>query len=149
MWERGALEGIDISLIVIKMASLYYNEENDDFAEEFAKLKENFISQYSVRKILESVSVSDEEAEEFYKANPNLFVTPAQIRASHILVAEEEKAAELYAKIQSGESFEELAIDNSTCPSGVNGGDLNFFSGLSICLPNQCRLYNESRRQRW
>ena len=103
-------------------------EENDDFAEEFAKLKENFISQYSVRKILESVSVSDEEAEEFYKANPNLFVTPAQIRASHILVAEEEKAAELYAKIQSGESFEELAIDNSTCPSGVNGGDLNFFS---------------------
>ena len=39
-------------------------EENEDFAEEFAKLKENFISQYSVRKILESVSVSEEEAGE-------------------------------------------------------------------------------------
>lgn len=44
MWERGALEGIDISLIVIKMASLYYNEENDEKAIKlifsYIKLKE-------------------------------------------------------------------------------------------------------------
>lgn len=102
-------------------------EENEDFVEEFAKVKENFLSQYTVKKIINSVEVTEEEAKTFYEENPNLFVTPAQVRASHILVAEEEKANELYEKIQAGESFEELAIDNSTCPSGVNGGDLNFF----------------------
>lgn len=102
-------------------------EENADFVEEFEKVKENFLSQYTVKKIIGSVSVTEEEAKTFYDENQNLFVTPAQVRASHILVAEEEKANELYAKIQAGESFEELAIDNSTCPSGVNGGDLNFF----------------------
>lgn len=102
-------------------------EENADFVEEFEKVKENFLSQYTVKKIIGSVSVTEEEAKTFYEENQNLFVTPAQVRASHILVAEEEKANELYAKIQAGESFEELAIDNSTCPSGVNGGDLNFF----------------------
>lgn len=102
-------------------------EENADFVEEFEKVKENFLSQYTVKKIIGSVSVTEEEAKTFYEENQNLFVTPAQVRASHILVAEEETANELYAKIQAGESFEELAIDNSTCPSGVNGGDLNFF----------------------
>lgn len=102
-------------------------EENADFIEEFSKVKENFLSQYSVKKIIGSVTVSDEEAKKFYEENPTLFVTPPQVRASHILVAEEDIANELYAKIQAGESFEELAIDNSTCPSGVNGGDLSFF----------------------
>ncbi len=117
-------------------------DENEDFIEEFAKLKENFLSQYSVKKIIGSVSVSEEEAKEFYEANPNLFVTPAQIRASHILVAEEEKANELYAKIQAGESFEELAIDNSTCPSGVNGGDLNYFSQGQMVPEFETAAYN-------
>lgn len=125
--ERLLQEIINQKLLLCEAVESKF-EENEDFIEEFAKLKENFLSQYSVKKILGTVTVSDEEAKEFYEANPNLFVTPAQIRASHILVAEEDKANELYAKIQSGESFEELAIDNSTCPSGVNGGDLNFFS---------------------
>ena len=102
-------------------------EENEDFIAEFAKVKENFLSQYSVKKIIGSITISDEEAKKFYDENQNLFVTPPQVRASHILVAEEDTANELYSKIQAGESFEELAIDNSTCPSGVNGGDLNFF----------------------
>lgn len=103
-------------------------EENDDFKAEFEKVKENVLSQYSVKRIINSVSdITEEDAQAFYTENPQLFLEPAQVRASHILVAEETTANELYEKIVAGESFEELAIDNSTCPSGVNGGDLNFF----------------------
>lgn len=104
-------------------------EENDDFKAEFEKVKENVLSQYSVKKIINSVSdVTEEDAKAFYNGNQHLFLEPSQVRASHILVETEEVAMDLYTKISAGENFEELAIDNSTCPSGVNGGDLNYFS---------------------
>jgi len=48
--------------------------------------------------------------------------------ARHILVSDEAKCFELKEKINSGEiSFEEAARDNSTCPSGVKGGELGTF----------------------
>ena len=48
--------------------------------------------------------------------------------AKHILVEDEAKCQELKDKITSGEvTFEELARDNSLCPSGAKGGDLGSF----------------------
>ncbi len=49
--------------------------------------------------------------------------------ARHILVSDEALCNELKEKINSGEmTFEEAARDNSTCPSGAQGGDLGTFS---------------------
>ena len=48
--------------------------------------------------------------------------------ARHILVADEAYCKELKEKINAGElSFEEAARENSTCPSGDEGGDLGTF----------------------
>jgi peptidyl-prolyl cis-trans isomerase C len=48
--------------------------------------------------------------------------------ARHILVSDETACKELKEKINSGElTFEQAAKDNSTCPSGANGGDLGKF----------------------
>ena len=50
------------------------------------------------------------------------------VNASHILVDSEEKALEILAAIKSGEiSFEQAAMENSSCPSGRNGGSLGDF----------------------
>lgn len=51
-----------------------------------------------------------------------------EVKASHILVGTEKEAKELKAKIDKGESFEELAKKYSQCPSGASGGDLGWFS---------------------
>ena len=49
--------------------------------------------------------------------------------ARHILVSDEALCNELKEKINSGEmTFEQAAKDNSTCPSGAQGGDLGTFS---------------------
>ncbi len=50
-----------------------------------------------------------------------------QVKASHILVPGQGKAQELLDKINAGESFEEIAKNHSTCPSGKRGGDLGYF----------------------
>ena len=82
--------------------------------------------------------VTDEDAQQFYNQNPQHFSTPEQVQASHILcgkrgIKEEEYPAELEkitaakARLNAGESFEDVAKDVSTCPSSDRGGDLGFF----------------------
>lgn len=50
-----------------------------------------------------------------------------EVKASHILVETEEEAISLKEEIISGKAFEDVAAENSLCPSGANGGDLGFF----------------------
>lgn len=50
-----------------------------------------------------------------------------EVKASHILVETEEEAIKLKEEILSGTSFEDVAAENSLCPSGARGGDLGFF----------------------
>lgn len=49
------------------------------------------------------------------------------VKASHILVETEEEAIKLKEEILSGRAFEDVAAENSLCPSGARGGDLGFF----------------------
>ena len=50
-----------------------------------------------------------------------------QVTASHILVETEEAAHDIIAKLNDGGDFATLAKENSTGPSGPNGGDLGTF----------------------
>jgi peptidyl-prolyl cis-trans isomerase C len=50
-----------------------------------------------------------------------------EVRARHILVANEADARAILVELQRGASFEELARRRSTDPAARNGGDLGFF----------------------
>lgn len=58
-----------------------------------------------------------------------------EIKASHILVQTEEEAQKFYDEIVNGAAFEDVAAENSLCPSGANGGDLGFFSKGQMVKP--------------
>ena len=51
----------------------------------------------------------------------------ATATARHILVDTEDKCNELKAEIEGGTPFEEVAKNNSNCPSSAQGGDLGEF----------------------
>jgi peptidyl-prolyl cis-trans isomerase C len=51
----------------------------------------------------------------------------ARATARHILVPTEARCTELKAAIEAGADFAQVAKDNSTCPSGRQGGDLGSF----------------------
>ncbi len=90
-------------------------------------------------KIAPDITVSDEEIKKFYDQNPDKFRQPEQIRASHILIgvdskatpeakkAARDKAERLHKELVDGADFAKLARENSTCPSGKQGGDLGYF----------------------
>ncbi len=52
---------------------------------------------------------------------------PSQVKASHILVNTEEEAKNVYEEIKNGKDFAQAAMEYSSCPSGMRGGDLGFF----------------------
>ena len=51
----------------------------------------------------------------------------ATATARHILVDSEEKCLDLKQQITDGADFAALAAENSSCPSGKQGGDLGSF----------------------
>lgn len=103
-------------------------ENETRFQEDFVRVKENFLTQYAIQKLINSVSVTHEELQEYYQSHQSEFVSGEAVRASHILVPSEDFAKDLYQRIQNGESFDKLAREYSTCPSKEKGGDLGKFT---------------------
>ena len=93
---------------------------------------ENNMNGFLVNKlreeIINEVSVSDEEAEEYYDNNQQQFETSEQKKVSHILFDDKAKAEEVLTEINNGEDFAEMAREHSTGPTAENGGDLGFIT---------------------
>jgi len=86
-----------------------------------------------------AVTTSPEKVKNYYTANVAKYSKPEEFRASHILIKvepslpTEEKAAlkakteKLLKRIKAGESFEEIASNESDDLSKIKGGDLGYF----------------------
>ena len=103
-------------------------EAEPAFKAELARVKDSLLASYAADKVISAVRVSDKDAEDYYNANKDKFISEEAVNASHILVDTEEKALEILADIKSGKiSFEDAAMENSSCPSKANGGNLGDF----------------------
>lgn len=115
----------------------------------FDQVKQHIQKGLGYQKLIEAqfvgkVNVTEADAQKYYSENAEQFEMPEQVRASHILIQPsttdpnidpneakaraEAKAQDLLEQIREGADFATLARDNSSCPSGAQGGDLNFFS---------------------
>lgn len=87
---------------------------------------------------VESDSCSEADCQAFYRAYPELFMSPDHYTASHILFAVPDgeplegdadeqalnSARQTLADLNAGRRFEDLALTRSDCPSGKSGGVL-------------------------
>ena len=106
--------------------------------------KQIALQSFMQNDIYKGITVTDADAEKFYKSNPNLFEKPADpadaLRASHILIMVDEKADAQTKKAAKDKAeailielkanpalFEAKAKTESKCPSGQNGGSLGAF----------------------
>lgn len=103
-------------------------DKDDEFTQVLEKTRESMLKTYALGKLLATVSVTDDEIKKFYEENKDLFKENESANASHILVAEEDKANEIYEKVKNGEDFASLAKEFSTCPSKEKGGELGTFT---------------------
>lgn len=103
-------------------------EAEAEFKAQMARVKDELLASYAANKVLRAVSVTEKDARDYYEANKDKFMAEESVNASHILVDSEELALEILGKINAGEiSFEDAAMEHSSCPSKAQGGNLGDF----------------------
>lgn len=91
--------------------------------------------------------VTDEEIEAYYTAHPEEFNKPAQRRASHILIKDKGKAAQVLKQLtdhpDDDRLFRSLVTAHSEdAATKKRGGDLQFFSAVDQRVPGDPELPN-------
>ena len=101
----------------------------------------------SLDEIAAGVKADDDELRALFEAEPDRFVTPEKREVSHILVSvpsgageddvarARERLAALEDRIVAGESFEDLARENSDDPGSAAGGGALGFIERGVMVP--------------
>lgn len=128
MGRRAILEElVNVELFALLGAELEV-EKDAEYINMMERIRKDIVRQFAVDAIMKDVSVSDEEVAAEYEKRKDSFKVPETVRASHILVEDEEAAKKVKADLDSGMAFDEAARKHSTCPSKEQGGDLGFFT---------------------
>ncbi len=116
------------------------------------RLKSQLRKQLAIQKFIDKqfaqkIEVDEKEAKAFYDRHPELFKSPEQVRARHLLIkvppgADEAKKKEarkrleaIKARLEKGEDFSTLAKTYSEGPSKERGGDLGYFRRGQMVKP--------------
>lgn len=108
---------------------------SDLFRTEMERMQKDLLMQITLAKVMEDINLTDEDVEKEMAENADAYRESESFGAKHILVEDEAFAKEIKGKIDSGEmTFEEAAMEYSTCPSSEKGGDLGSF-GRGMMVP--------------
>jgi len=109
--------------------------ESEEFARQLAYLREKMLLEEYMQSEIDAV-VTEEAARDLYETTTAGIEPEEEVRARHILVEEEEEARAVLARLQEGESFEDLAAELSKDPgSARRGGDLDYFTQDRMVAP--------------
>lgn len=96
-------------------------------------LKNQLLMEAYTKKLYETLTPKGEELKKYFEEHKDDI---KEVKASHILVADEAKAKELKKQLDEGADFATLAKENSQDPgSAENGGDLGFFTKDAMVKP--------------
>lgn len=142
--ERLILQDADSKNIIVKdeevtesideiMEALGGELEFEEFLESNTMSIEYFTNYTRNRLVFErhldnfntSIDISDDEAEKYFNENKDDLI---ELRASHILLSNEEDGNRVLKAIRDGQSFDDLALTESKdSRSAMYGGDLGYF----------------------
>ncbi|WP_022664637.1 peptidylprolyl isomerase [Desulfospira joergensenii] len=129
--EEGKKQFID-QLVQEKLIYLKAKKEkydaNTQVLKQLDRVKQGLMIRQFMTDTLAGIKASEEELKKYYNENSAEFMGKAQVKAKHILCNTEEEAKAAKERVLKGESFEDVAMDVSTGPSGKKGGDLGWFS---------------------
>lgn len=113
---------------IISMKADGANLENDpEVTAILEQAREQVVRNVFVERELKR-AVSDKDLQDAYKTFVSSLEKVEEVRARHILVADEAEARELIKKLNEGASFEELATQSTDTGSAARGGDLGYFT---------------------
>lgn len=104
----------------------YLKETNKTLEEYRDEMRKNLIFQALYKEVNKDVpEITDQEAKQYYDANPGVFQNPETRKVRHILVQDEATANQVIARLTKNEDFAKVAQEVSIDPGTKDkGGDL-------------------------
>jgi parvulin-like peptidyl-prolyl isomerase len=103
------------------------------FDEAREEVRERLLRDKVYKRVADSVKVSEDEIKRYYEENKANFSQPASRPVRHILVKTKSRADEVYAQLQDGANFAQLARRFSTDTSTAkSGGKLPVTKGSTV-----------------
>lgn len=126
--KRQFVENIILNDLLFAEGTQAGYERDPDIDRQVTDLRKRLVVQKVMRKYQTPPDVSDDQARAYYDQNKQLY-SGTQVRASHVLVKEEDVAKGLHAELTAHpEKFAEVAKAKSTdTASASKGGDLGMF----------------------
>ena len=100
-------------------------QDSDAVKKQIAEFEKVAIQQEYMNRLI-SDGIKEEELRKVYVETIANQEGPLEVRASHILVDNDQEAGDIIKALEGGADFAELARERSTGPSGPRGGDLGY-----------------------
>ncbi|MBP1750441.1 MAG: peptidylprolyl cis-trans isomerase lipoprotein, PpiC-type, partial [Deltaproteobacteria bacterium] len=126
--KKTFLDRLIIKKLLLKEAEKANVEQDKDFQNRLAEIKEQLIIESLLKKKLTAgANITDESLQKYYEANKEKFRKEREINTRHILLKSEDEAKQVKEKLASGEDFSQVAKSYSIDPNAkVTGGEVGF-----------------------
>lgn len=122
------LKNIARERLVLEKAYAKKIDTTNEVKEQVGHMTRQVVIQVYLKSILDEI-VPEKDIRKEYDVMKEKFVGREEVKASHILVEDEEDAKEIAKQLKDGADFAELAKEKSIdTASGENGGDLGYFT---------------------
>lgn len=126
--RQNVLRGMVSERLIYKEALKAGVDKSDEVKKRLASLEKQVTMQTFMEQKAKGL-VTDDQLKAAYNEKIGGMKGEDEVKARHILVANEDEAKKLAAEVKKGGDFDKLAKDKSTDKaSGANGGDLGWFT---------------------
>jgi len=130
--KKQVLTGVVEQKILAQSAFKSDIVKSSEFKKELEKVKQKLAYQIWIKDLSKTITVTDKEITTYYEKNKAKFITPLELKASHILLKTEKEADSIIKSLKSSKdkkvTFTKLAKEKSIGPSGPKGGELGWFT---------------------
>ena len=109
-------------------------QKDPQVLEQMAEFEKVAIQQVYMNRLI-AKGISEDELQKVYDETIGKTEGPLEVRASHILVEDEQDATDIIKALNGGADFDKLARERSTGPSAPRGGDLGYFVRSAMVQP--------------
>jgi parvulin-like peptidyl-prolyl isomerase len=131
LMDRTAIDSLASEALMPEMMYVYAKQigldKSHEYLHRFEDTRNGFVYRIMEKNYIHAnVTVTDEEMKEFYKQGKKMYVEPARVRVSEILVETEDEANRILDQLRGGVPFSELAQKTIRPGYAEKGGDLGY-----------------------
>ena len=131
--RQAVVERIVQQRLVVEEAKKMDVETDPEFQSQLKTIKENLIFNFVISDILDR-ELTPTKMKQYYEDHGFEYAFPS-VKAAHILVKTEDEAKSIIKRLDKGEKFSDLAIENSTGPAAIKGGMLGWLARNTMVEP--------------